>query len=551
MPKSVRSLDRITVAQPCNADWDSMAGNDQVRFCEHCNLHVHDLSSMSRLRAMNLVRRSEGRLCVRYVQRSDGRLLTKQIPEKLHRIGRKVSRIAAGAFTASLSLSSASAQNPSQSSSPNVAAKSATEVLDEVRLGATVLGTITDQDNKPIAAANLTLISQETQAALVNLADKDGKYHFSFLKEGKYQLTVQARGYRDVEGREIKVESNLNTVIDIALQPQPTIEQQLIELTDSVNNETAIVRPDRTRFVTMGVMASRAPTDPLVMAIVAEDEEKVRELAAVALNLDADDPETGTNALQHAVETGNLKIVQILLAAGASVKARNGAGETVLMRLSESATPELVRELISSGAKVNAHDNSGNTPLMNAVSNAKLAVVKELIEAGARINVKNGEDKTALMFAAANDNDPSIAKLLIEAGSEINVKDHDGETPLMMAAKDGSVETIKALIDAGAETNARNNDNKTALMMAADEGPSDNVKALIKAEADINLKDKDGQTALMFAASSNDQESVNALLDAGADINATNRDGKSAIDLARDADHQDVVKLLRSRGARE
>jgi hypothetical protein len=106
----VRSFDRITIPAPCDADWDSMIGNDQVRFCEHCNLHVTDLSAMTRQQAMSLVARSQGRLCVRFIQRPDGGILTRTLPEKFYRISRRASRIAAGAFTATLSLSSAAAQ---------------------------------------------------------------------------------------------------------------------------------------------------------------------------------------------------------------------------------------------------------------------------------------------------------------------------------------------------------------------------------------------------------------------------------------------------------
>ncbi|HEY0348340.1 MAG TPA: hypothetical protein VGC60_09290 [Pyrinomonadaceae bacterium] len=113
MPKSVRSFDRITIPAPCDADWDAMIGNDQVRFCEHCNLHVTDLSSMTRPEAMRLVARSRGRLCVRYIQRASGDILTKEIPQQLHRISRRVSRIAAGAFSPTLSLASAAAQTRS------------------------------------------------------------------------------------------------------------------------------------------------------------------------------------------------------------------------------------------------------------------------------------------------------------------------------------------------------------------------------------------------------------------------------------------------------
>src|SRR5262245_25939266 len=115
MSEPIRSLDRITIPQPCNADWDSMIGNDQVRFCEHCNLHVTSLSAMTRHEAIRFVARSRGRICVRFIERPEGGLLTQKMPEKLYRIGRRVSHIAAGAFTATLSLSTAAAQSQSPS----------------------------------------------------------------------------------------------------------------------------------------------------------------------------------------------------------------------------------------------------------------------------------------------------------------------------------------------------------------------------------------------------------------------------------------------------
>ena len=49
MPKSVRSFDRITIPAPCDADWDAMIGNDQVRFCEHCKLHTTENEFFSML----------------------------------------------------------------------------------------------------------------------------------------------------------------------------------------------------------------------------------------------------------------------------------------------------------------------------------------------------------------------------------------------------------------------------------------------------------------------------------------------------------------------
>src|SRR2546422_218068 len=113
MSDHVRSLDRITIPEPCNADWESMIGNDQVRFCEHCNLHVTNLSNFTRRGALRLVPRPQGRLCVRSLGRPSGRVLTKGARKKLHRFGRLFSQTPPGAFTATLSLSSAAAQSTS------------------------------------------------------------------------------------------------------------------------------------------------------------------------------------------------------------------------------------------------------------------------------------------------------------------------------------------------------------------------------------------------------------------------------------------------------
>src|SRR5882724_539159 len=163
MPKSVRSFDRITIPAPCDADWDSMIGNDQMRFCEHCNLHVTDLSAMTRQAAMRLVARSKGRVCVRFIQRPDGGILTRTVPEKLHRISRRASRIAAGAFTATLSLASAAAQMPG----PKTALSGATQITqgtqqDRIRareLTAGLWGTVVDPMGAVVPGAAVKLTS--------------------------------------------------------------------------------------------------------------------------------------------------------------------------------------------------------------------------------------------------------------------------------------------------------------------------------------------------------------------------------------------------------
>src|SRR5215210_3140703 len=59
-------LQEIRVASPCEASWEQMQGDERSRFCDHCQLHVYNLSAMSAPDAAALVQEKEGRLCVRY-----------------------------------------------------------------------------------------------------------------------------------------------------------------------------------------------------------------------------------------------------------------------------------------------------------------------------------------------------------------------------------------------------------------------------------------------------------------------------------------------------
>ena len=69
-------LDIIDVASPCEQPWNAMRGDDQIRFCDHCEKNVYNISTISREQAVHLIRRTEGNLCVRMMRRADGTLVT-------------------------------------------------------------------------------------------------------------------------------------------------------------------------------------------------------------------------------------------------------------------------------------------------------------------------------------------------------------------------------------------------------------------------------------------------------------------------------------------
>ncbi len=103
MAMHTNPLDHVRIAAPCSADWERMAGTEQVRFCDKCNLNVYNLSGMTCRAAENLIARNEGRLCIRYYRRADGSILTDNCPVGLRALKRRASRMARAMLSAVLS----------------------------------------------------------------------------------------------------------------------------------------------------------------------------------------------------------------------------------------------------------------------------------------------------------------------------------------------------------------------------------------------------------------------------------------------------------------
>jgi hypothetical protein len=80
-----------------------MVGDERARYCGECNLHVYNLSGMTKRQAETLITNTEGRLCVRFFRRADGTILTLNCPVGLRAIKRRVSRTLNAALSALLS----------------------------------------------------------------------------------------------------------------------------------------------------------------------------------------------------------------------------------------------------------------------------------------------------------------------------------------------------------------------------------------------------------------------------------------------------------------
>lgn len=181
-------LKNIRIASPCSAKWEQMKGDDQVRHCPECDRNVYNLSAMTEREAEQLIAAHTERLCARFYQRADGTILTQDCPSGRQVVSRRVSRIAGAALSAAMGLGFAAAQtSPNGNWQPMVQ-------IDRSEAGATIH--VSDYDGAGVQGATVMLEDSVNNVHLYGTTDADGRLRFPFVAPGRYQLTINAVGFR-------------------------------------------------------------------------------------------------------------------------------------------------------------------------------------------------------------------------------------------------------------------------------------------------------------------------------------------------------------------
>lgn len=403
-----------------------MTGGEKVRFCSHCSFEVNNLSALTRKEAMKLVRRTEGRICVRYIKNPvDDKPL---FAEKLYQITRRAG-IAAGVLSASLSLSTlAYAQGEpvltkSDSRIEISENQKDTEKDKNEAPTATIFGVVTDSTGAAISKTPVVLTNQTTKQTMIFETNEEGLYEIKNRDAGSYSLNFPGGvGFAPKNIEAFTVANGASVEKDV------TLEINLVE-------------------VTMGMLLVTSPREGIHLAVASDNSEEVRELIMRGANVNQKDKNySNITPLFVAVENGNAETAEMLLNFGAKVNARDENRQTPLMRLDEDASVEIVRLLFNHGARVNVVDNERNTALILAARSVKADVVRLLINHSANLNAQNAEGRTALMEAADADN-TEVVRALLEAGALVNLKDNDGETAHDLTTEN---EIEKLLIEYGA-----------------------------------------------------------------------------------------------------
>ncbi len=371
---------------------------------------------------------------------------------------------------------------------------------------------------------------------------------------------------------------------------RPTKREQLLRAAGALTRPASAAAPaGPPRLPPAGTGRLRAPSPADVAdfftAAQTDDAARVRSMLEAGMPLDAVGRPGGPTVLHRAAARGCLRVIELLLAAGADRHVRDGRGCTALHAAAEGKQAEAASALIRAGLDVDARDATGNTPLMVAAGEDAPGAAEALLGAGAAVNARGRGGATALALArsgpmgrllrdagalnqkaaralppepaelllhAAEGGDAARVRELLAAGVPVGVSVRYGETPLTVAVAGGHADAARVLLEAGADPHARDAEGGTLLHTAAWAESPEMVRFLLGRGLDPGAADRHGFTPLMAAAVTGDREAARLLLEAGADPAAKGDFGmkrnKTALEYARDCDdrrkRQALIELL-------
>ena len=335
-----------------------------------------------------------------------------------------------------------------------------------------------------------------------------------------------------------------------------------------------------------GIARDRNPCGRLTGSDVA-DAAKARDAAAVkALLKSGADVNAaqgdGMTALHWAATNGDAAVTQMLLSAGANIRATTRLGGiTPLLMASQSGHAQVVAALLAAGADANSATATGATALMLAARSGSTETVTRLVETGADINAKEkGFGQTALMVAAGLDR-ADVVRLLMSRGADWKAASSIADLKALSSPmEDGSgrpqPQVPAGRIDvAGVTRGYRYNEligtqgGLTALHFAVRQGSAAAARALVEAGANVNLVSPGDQASPLLVALINGHFDLAAfLIDKGANPNLLSDAGVSPLyavlnvqwapiaaypqprsHLQQSRDYLDVMKLLIDKGA--
>jgi len=240
--KSKDPLDNLRIASPCPAGWEQMTGDDRMRLCQLCDLHVYNISEMTRKDVESLIANREGRICARLFRRTDGTIITRDCPVGLRAIRRRVAKTTAAVFATVLTLcASVAGQKPGKADKDSCGSQvKITRTLSEAQLAGAMALVILDANGAVVAGADIVITESiegthtsepNVETARRKTTSDEGRVVFTGLAPGHYDVKVEAGGFQTFRLKEISIGAKESIAVDLTLvMAEPTTTVGLMAL---------------------------------------------------------------------------------------------------------------------------------------------------------------------------------------------------------------------------------------------------------------------------------------------------------------------------------
>uniref|UniRef100_A0A8C7WBB5 Nuclear factor of kappa light polypeptide gene enhancer in B-cells 2 (p49/p100) n=1 Tax=Oncorhynchus mykiss TaxID=8022 RepID=A0A8C7WBB5_ONCMY len=227
-----------------------------------------------------------------------------------------------------------------------------------------------------------------------------------------------------------------------------------------------------------------SPHRPLHLAIIHQQSAVTQQLVHTLLTIQQHKVlnklnHLGQTPLHLAVITRQVKVVDVLLRAGADPTLLDRDGRTALHLAALAGDDVTLRVLLGHLGErylhlVNMADYHGLHPLHLAVCKGGERCLRLLVEGGAKINAPEQKSGCSALHLAVRENYFKVACTLItELKADVNMCTFGGNTPLHLAASRSSPPLCSMLIAAGADKNLENDEPLFFSSSSSDEEQED------------------------------------------------------------------------------
>ena len=268
--------------------------------------------------------------------------------------------------------------------------------------------------------------------------------------------------------------------------------------------------------------------------------------------------ELETSALGVAARTADLDMLAGLLGAKADPSLEDSSGRAPLLWATLVDSHQCVSLLLAAKANPTAKGPDGKAAAHIAAARGLAGPLEAMIDMSERKKDKKATDRLLSdeaqgltpLHAAAAANEAGCCLLMLAAKASHEARAGGELSPLHLASAQGAGAAIRVLLAARADvglTSVRS--QKTALHFAAEHGRSAAAGALLAAGAKHDAVDSHGSTPLHWAAKAGDAVTVSELLKAKASPTAASRGLSTPLHLACEASAAEAAALLVEAGA--